>query len=43
MLIGQTGELEQFQWFVRAHLETGEGKIPTSDRDLQAANGARQG
>lgn len=40
MLIGQTGELEQFQWFVRAHLESGTGQIPTRDKDLAAANGA---
>ena len=28
MLIGQAGELEKFQWFVRAHLETAAGTIP---------------
>lgn len=27
MLIGQTGELEQFQWFVRAHLENAGGQL----------------
>ncbi len=27
MLIGQTGDLEQFQWFVRAHLENSGGKL----------------
>ena len=41
MLIGQTGELEQFQWFVRAHLESGDGQIPTREQDLAAANGAK--
>lgn len=28
MLIGQTGALEKFQWFVRAHLESAAGTIP---------------
>ncbi len=27
MLIGQAGELEQFQWFVRAHLENSGGQL----------------
>jgi len=27
MLIGHTGELEQYQWFVRAHLEDREGRL----------------
>jgi starvation-inducible DNA-binding protein len=27
LLIGQTGALEKFQWFVRAHLESATGKI----------------
>jgi starvation-inducible DNA-binding protein len=31
MLIQQTGQLEQFQWFVRAHLETGSGELLTVD------------
>jgi starvation-inducible DNA-binding protein len=29
MLIGQAAELEQFQWFVRAHLESSRGELPT--------------
>ena len=29
MLIGHTAELEKFQWFVRAHLESAAGTIPT--------------
>jgi starvation-inducible DNA-binding protein len=37
LLISQTGELEQFQWFVRAHLETAEGKLSTADADREAA------
>mgnify|MGYP000853965562 CR=1 FL=1 len=28
LLIGQTGALEKFQWFVRAHLESAAGTIP---------------
>lgn len=27
LLIGQTGELEKFQWFVRAHLEDSQGGL----------------
>jgi starvation-inducible DNA-binding protein len=30
ILIGQTAELEKFQWFVRAHLESASGTIPTA-------------
>ena len=29
MLIGQLADLEQFQWFVRAHLESASGELPT--------------
>ena len=29
VLIGHTAELEKFQWFVRAHLESAAGTIPT--------------
>jgi starvation-inducible DNA-binding protein len=29
MIIGQTAKLEQFQWFVRAHLESPSGKLST--------------
>ncbi len=29
MLISQLAALEQFQWFIRAHLESAEGKLPT--------------
>lgn len=31
MLIGQTAELEKFQWFIRAHLENAGGNLPTAD------------
>jgi starvation-inducible DNA-binding protein len=41
MLIGQLAQLEQFQWFVRAHLESAEGQLPTtetsSEREAAAA------
>ena len=30
MLIGQANQLEQFHWFVRAHLETPEGSLTTA-------------
>ncbi len=29
LLIGQTAELEQFHWFIRAHLETASGDLAT--------------
>lgn len=29
ILVGQTRELEQFQWFLRAHLETADGSLDT--------------
>jgi starvation-inducible DNA-binding protein len=44
MLIQQTGQLEQFQWFVRAHLETGSGELLTADAKTEhdaAAAGAK--
>ena len=31
ILIGQTGELEQFQWFMRSHLENNEGNLVNQD------------
>lgn len=30
ILVGHTAELEKFQWFVRAHLESAAGTIPTT-------------
>ena len=43
MLIGQTAELEKFQWFVRAHLEDFGGRLSTADADTEkgAADDAR--
>ncbi len=43
MLIGQLADLEQFQWFVRAHLESSQGELPTvgSKSEKAAADAAR--
>jgi starvation-inducible DNA-binding protein len=42
LLIGQTGELEQYHWFVRAHLEDASGRFSTSnaDTEVEAAGAA---
>lgn len=39
LLIGQLGQLELFQWFVRAHLESADGSLPTKGvtTELRAA------
>jgi starvation-inducible DNA-binding protein len=37
MLTGQLAELEQFQWFIRAHLESSDGKLPTFNKDTEAS------
>jgi len=44
MLIAQAGQLEQFQWFVRAHLEAPSGSLATSGArtEQQAAARARK-
>jgi starvation-inducible DNA-binding protein len=43
MLIGQSAQLEQFQWFVRAHLENAEGTLSTqrTRTEKSAARSAR--
>ena len=43
LLIGQTAELEQFQWFVRAHLENAGGQLASAgaETEEQAADQAR--
>ena len=43
LLIGQTGELEQFHWFVRAHLENSSGRLATegATTEAEAADAAR--
>ncbi|MDQ1721536.1 MAG: starvation-inducible DNA-binding protein [Pseudonocardiales bacterium] len=44
MLIGQAKLLEQFQWFVRAHLESADGRLTTSGaRTEQQAAGSVRG
>jgi starvation-inducible DNA-binding protein len=45
MLIGQSSQLEQFQWFVRAHLESGDGTLSTQGAETEraAATRARRG
>ena len=45
MLIGQAGQLEQFHWFVRAHLETSGGELSTAgaSSEVQARGQARAG
>jgi starvation-inducible DNA-binding protein len=45
MLIGQAGQLEQFHWFVRAHLETSGGALSTAgaSSEVQARGQARAG
>lgn len=44
LLIGQTGDLEQFHWFIRAHLENSEGRLATQDAnsEIEAADAARE-
>jgi starvation-inducible DNA-binding protein len=43
LLIGHTRELEQMHWFVRAHLETVDGRLVTADagNEKAAASAAR--
>ncbi|ANY06311.1 Dps family protein [Pseudonocardia sp. HH130630-07] len=43
MLIAQAGALEQYQWFVRAHLENSDGSLNTAGNATEAgaANAAR--
>lgn len=46
LLIGQLRDLEQFQWFVRAHLESSGGTLATGDAHSEseaAAKGAELG
>ncbi len=41
MLVGQTGQLEQFHWFVRAHLEDSTGQLVVdADTETEAASQA---
>ena len=41
LLIGQAGQLEQFHWFVRAHLESADGTLSTGSATTEAS-GARR-
>ena len=40
MLIAQLADLELFQWFIRAHLESSSGILPTSDTRTEKAAAA---
>jgi starvation-inducible DNA-binding protein len=44
LLIGQAGELEQFQWFIRAHLENSGGTLAHegASTESEAADSARE-
>ena len=44
MLISQAGDLEQYQWFVRAHLENADGTLRSANADTEvgAAKAAKQ-
>jgi len=44
MLIGQSAQLEQFHWFVRAHLESSDGTLSTAGNttEVSAARAARR-
>jgi starvation-inducible DNA-binding protein len=41
MLIGQSEQLEQFHWFVRAHLETPDGALATGDASTEKSAARR--
>ncbi|ALG85221.1 Dps family protein [Gordonia phthalatica] len=41
LLIGETGELEKFQWFVRAHLEDEDGSIAGQRESTEKAAAAQ--
>ncbi|WP_125776115.1 Dps family protein [Antribacter gilvus] len=45
LLVGHLHELEQFHWFVRAHLESASGALSTADAETEvdAASAARKG
>ena len=42
MLIGQLEHLEEFQWFVRAHLETNDGTIPGASTEEEGAAAGKE-
>jgi starvation-inducible DNA-binding protein len=41
MLIGQSGQLEQYHWFVRAHLEAADGTLSTAGASTEPAAARR--
>jgi starvation-inducible DNA-binding protein len=41
MLVGQSGQLEQYHWFVRAHLERSDGSLTTGDADTEQGAAGR--
>ena len=41
MLVGQSRQLEQFQWFVRAHLESADGTLSTGGASTEDAAARR--
>ena len=43
MLIAQSAKLEQFQWFVRAHLETSSGQLDTAGATTERQAAGRAG
>ena len=43
MLIAQLGQLELFHWFIRGHLETAGGEIPTAGADTEKAAASAAG
>ena len=42
MLVGQLDGLEQFQWFVRAHLERSDGSIPQTTSEEEGAAAGKE-
>lgn len=40
LLTGHLRDLEQFQWFVRAHLESSQGELPTADEASEKGGAA---
>jgi starvation-inducible DNA-binding protein len=43
LLISQTGQLEQYQWFVRAHLEGSQGQLSTAGATTEKEAAAQAG
>jgi starvation-inducible DNA-binding protein len=41
MLIGEADQLEQFHWFIRAHLETPEGSLTTGNASTEKSAAKR--